>query len=121
MHIRDVLFRSLPTFFHAVHAEQAHIESADLLKLNAAVLLCVENCISMKASCLQGLYLPGLLSTPVPVVLKADGSGLLVVRLAEWSISLMCVIGCGAPVPVLADRGSLLVVSSFGCLGASPT
>ena len=62
-----------------------------------------------------------MLSTPVLVVLKADGSGLLVVRLAEWSMSLVCVIGCGAPVPVLVDTGSLSVVSSFGCLGTSPT
>ena len=64
--------------------------------------------------------MPGLESALVPLR-KAEGSASFVARPGGVPMSLGCVMGLGAPTPVLEETGFLSVVLSLGSVDVSPT
>ena len=64
--------------------------------------------------------MPGFKSALVPLW-KAEGSASFVARPGGVPMSLGCVMGLGAPAPVLEETGFLSVVLSLGSVDVSPT
>ena len=64
--------------------------------------------------------MPGLVSALVPIW-KAEGSASCVARPGGVPMSLGCVMGLGAPTPVLEETGFLSVVLSLGSVDVPPT